>query len=262
MYTLSFFKQFGSNEPFEINKLIINNLITITKKMNIPVKFTEDVPIVYHFNKISFVQNISTKILTDNEKNEIQIKSFLNKVTNENIEEMANNIFQIMCTESFSIIFDISCKNKFFSSTFSKLIIILCENLEFKKYLLSRFEKINTLFDDIQYVSDEYINNKKLDERESMSCFYTNLYIQGLIPRESIESFVSCLLVKVENYLNEEIKKQELEELLSIVYLILSMTLVNIDKNIIEKIGKSTNKTFKGITNKSIFKCMDIMELN
>jgi len=262
MYSLSFFKNFGANEPFEINKLIINNLITITNKMNIPTKFVEDTPVVYQFNKISFVQNITTKVLSDNEKTEIKIKSFLNKITNDNIEDMATNIFQIMTSDTFCLIFDVCSKNKFFSDIQSKVLIKLCENADFKQYVFERLQKMNTLFDDIQYSEDDYINNKKLDDRESMVCLYTNLYIHNFITKESIEIFARYLLTKIEDFMNAESKKCEIEELLNMVYLILSMTSINIDKNIIEKISKSTNKTFSSVTNKSIFKCMDIMELN
>ena len=262
MYSLSFFKNFGANEPYEINKMVINNLITITNRMNIPTKFIEDTPVVYNFNKISFVQNITTKILTDNEKNEIKIKSFLNKITNENIDDMASNIFQIMSTDTFCLIFDICSKNKFFSNIQSKLIVKLCENVEFKEYVFERLENVKVLFDDIQYSEDDYINNKKLDDRESMTCLYANLYLQHFILKESFESFGSYLIAKIEDFIDAENKKSELEELLNMIYLILSMTSLNIDKSIIEKISKSTNKTFKSVTNKSIFKCMDIMELN
>jgi hypothetical protein len=58
-----------------------------------------------------------------------------------------------------------------------------------------------------------------------------------------------------------ENKNSQVEELLNILYLLLSLSSINIDKSIIEKISKSTNKTFKSVSNKSIFKCMDIMEL-
>lgn len=261
MYSLSFFKNFGSTEPYKIEKTTMNNFIMIAAKMNITTKFEKDVDFSYQFNKISFVQNISTKVLTDNEKNEITIKNALNKVTQENVDEMANTIFQIMEPTTFKIIFDISSKNKFFSSIYSKIIVILCKNDEFRNYVLDQLEKITTIFDDIQY-NDEYSNNKKLDEREASVCFYTNLYINKLVRRKSIEEFGSFLLARVESFLEIETKKGELEELLNLVYLILSMTTITINKNIIEKISQSTNKTFKSVSNKSIFKCMDIMELN
>lgn len=261
MYSLSFFKNFGSNTFYEIQKEPINNLLKIAKKMNIVTKLVENQTIIYHFNKISFVQKMNTKVLTDVEKNEIEIKSLMNKITNDTYDEISKTIIFLMEPSMFSSIFEISYKNKFFSSIYSKLTMKLCENEQYKEFILQKLKIITTLFDDIEYLDDEYANNKKLDDREAMSCFYTNLYIQGLVDKFCFESFNYYIISKIEHFMDIENKKNEVEELLNILYIILSLSCINIDKTIIEKISKSSNKTYKSISNKSIFKCMDIMDL-
>ena len=261
MYSLSFFKNFGSNTFYEIKEGPINNLLKITKKMNIPTKLVENQPIIYHFNKISFVQKMNAKILTNVEKNEIEIKSLMNKITNESYEEISKTIMELMEPCMFSSIYEISYKNKFFSNIYSKLTLKLCKNTEYNEFIFKKIEGVSTLFDDIQYLEDEYANNKKLDDREAMSCFYTNLYIHGLVDKFCFESFIYYIISKIEYFMDIENKKNEVEELLNILYLLISLSSIKVDTSLIEKISKSSNKTYKSITNKSIFKCMDIMDL-
>lgn len=261
MYSLSFFKNFSSNTFYEIKEEPINNLIQIAKKMNIMTKLVENQPLIYHFNKISFVQKINTRVLTDAEKNEIEIKSLMNKITNDSYNEISKTIIELMEPSMFLTIFEISYKNKFFSNIYSKLTIKLCENEEYKEFVLKKMEATKLLFDDIEYLEDEYANNKKLDDREALSCFYTNLYLGGLIDKSSFESFNNYIISKIEYFMDIENKKNEVEELLNILYLLLSLSSIDIDRSLVEKISKSSNKAFKSISNKSIFKCMDIMEL-
>ena len=261
MYSLTFFKNFSSNTFYEIKEEPINNLIKIAKKMNIVTKLVEDQPVIYHFNKISFVQKINTRVLSDIEKNEIEIKSLMNKITNDSYDDISKTIIGLMEPPMFLSIFDISYKNKFFSNIYSKLTMKLCENEQYKEFVLKKMEVTKTLFDDIQYFEDEYANNKKLDDREALSCFYANLYMCGLVDKFSFEEFNYYIISKIEHFMDIENRKNEVEELLNILYLLLSLSSINIDRSLIEKISKSSNKSFKSISNKSIFKCMDIMEL-
>ena len=260
MYSLSFFKNFSSNTFYEIKEEQINNLIKIAKKMNINTKLIENQPVIYHFNKISFVQKVNTRVLSVVEKNEIEIKSLMNKITNDSYDGISKTIIELMEPSMFSTIFEISYKNKFFSNIYSKLTMKLCENGEYKDFVFKKMETTKKLFDDIEYLEDEYANNKKLDDREALACFYMNLYMDGLIDKSSFESFLYYIISKIEYFMDVENKKNEVEELLNILYLLLSSS-INIDKTLIEKISKSSNKEFKSISNKSIFKCMDIIEL-
>jgi hypothetical protein len=229
--------------------------------MNIAVKLIEDTPIVYSFGKVSFVQKMATKVLSKTEKNEIEIKSLLNKVTDENYADIANHLLFIIEEDTFPVVYNTSYKNKFFSETYSKLTVLLCENNNYKGYLLQRLESLNTLFDNIQYSENEYENNKYLDERVALCCFFTNLYILNLVKESTFTHFLSYLTKKIEEYI--DIDKNLLEEMLDVLYCILTMSNFKqmIDIEIIEKISKTNNKTYKGVTNKCIFKCMDIMDL-
>lgn len=261
MYSLSFFKNFGSDTFYEIKEEPINNLLKIAKKMNIVTKLTENTALIYKFRKISFTQKSNTRAMTESEKNEIEIKSLMNKITDDSYEEISKTIITLMEPSTFSSIFEISYKNKFFSNIYSKLTIKLCQNTEYKNFVLKKFENITSLFDNIIYIEDEYTNNKNLDDREAISCFYTNLYIHGLIDKFCFETFTYYIILKIESFMDSENKNRHVEELLNMLYLLLSLSSIKIELTIIEKISKSSNKTFKSVGNKSIFKCMDIMEL-
>jgi hypothetical protein len=261
MYSLSFFKNFGSDTFYEIQEEPINNLLKIAKKMNIATKLTENTTLIYKFRKISFTQKSNTRVMTESEKNEIEIKSLMNKITDDSYEEISKTIITLMEPSAFSSIFEISYKNKFFSNIYSKLTIKLCQNTEYKNFVLKKFENITSLFDNIIYIEDEYANNKNLDDREAISCFYTNLYIHGLIDKFCFETFAYYIISKIESFMDSENKNRHVEELLNMLYLLLSLSSIKIELTIIEKISISSNKTFKSVGNKSIFKCMDIMEL-
>ena len=272
VYTLSFFKNFRSNSHYTINVDIINKLVEISKNLNkgVLLKITTDKCVDYVFQKLK-VTKVVQKTLTWNEQMIIDIKSLLNKLSGENIAAISLKISELIETADesiFQLIFDISYKNKFFSKNYSMLVIDLCDkNSSFKDFILKNIDKLYTLYNDMNYVSpnanyNEYCENvKKTEERSSYGCFYANLCANEFIEVSVMEMFLRYLLETISQLMDTESHSHEVEEIIDNIHAILMILKISIDLTLIQTISKSTNKTYKSVTNKSIFKCMDIMDL-
>jgi len=273
VYSLSFFKNYRSNNHYTINCDIINKLVDISKNLNkgVILKIAQDTPYEYVFQKLKPVKVIQ-KTISDHDQKLIDIKSLLNKLSAENIPVISSKISELIKLSTdesiFQQIFEISYKNKFFSKNYSLLVISLCEtNDSFNDFVNKNTCKLYTLYDDMNYISpnanyNEYCENvKKTDERSSYGCFYANLCASGFIEISEIKKFTDYLTGKISLLMNEEDKTHEIEEIADVIFLIINIVNVELDYDLLETISKTKNKTFKGITNKTIFKCMDIMDI-
>ena len=263
-YPLSFFKNFSSETPFIIDINTINSLITINNNLNNSILELKTEPLVYKFKPAKYIHS-QREVKEDPI---IEIKSNLNKLTNNNIITIASNILPLTNVETFEIIFDISYKNKFLSKVFSELIVIMSEkNSEFGIFIKSKFELIYNIFDTIKYVPEtnynEYCDNvKDIENRNSFCCFFAHLSLNNFIDMKKIEDFIDYLLEKVGNMIDDEEKKNDIDEILDIVFIISDILKIIPSHTIIKTLGSSKPKTFKGVTSKSIFKCMDILDIN
>jgi hypothetical protein len=185
--------------------------------------------------------------------------------------EISEKILPMMTKDVFELVFRIAYKNKFYSNAYTKVIQKLCENEEFRAYILEKF-RLNGLYDDIVSVSESNYNEycasvKKTEERLSYVSFYTKLALLGIVEKEKIIGFVDALLEKVLVNIRNENKKAEVDEITDTIYHVVD--LIKNDVNVtelemyktIEMITTCKPKTYPGLTNKSIFKCMDIMEI-
>jgi len=219
------------------------------------------------------------------------IRSYLNKITDKNYKETANNIIMViekMIEDNItndemirvsSTIFDIASTNRFYSKIYAELYSELI-----KKYEIMRetFEKsLNTfieLFNVIEYIdpSVDYNSfcriNKNNEKRKSLASFFMNLMDNKIIEKEQIILVTRNLLNQLYNYISEENKKNEVDELGENVSLLYRKELFtsNYDYEkidgftileMIEKLAHSKVKDYKSLTNKTIFKFMDMIEM-
>ena len=87
---------------------------------------------------------------------------------------------------------------------------------------------------------------------------------------DKIYNIIKYLILKIENYIEECNKKNELDELSELIYILISNSLNTIKDNDINKYNEIVNyiekmsnlkvKTTPGITNKCIFKHMDLLD--
>jgi hypothetical protein len=224
-YSLSFFKNFESNKTITLNEGIINKLITITRKVsNLPIKLVENNPLTYTFHSSKQIKNDIKyeKIFSQEEKTIIEIKSNLNKLTNDNIVDISKKIIPLINEETFDVVFEISYKNNFYSKTFADMIILICnKNETFNQFIYKKYDLIYELFENVVYVPEtnynEYCDNvKKMEERKSFCCFFSYLCLLEFIESSKMTDFINHLIEKINSFTIEENKKNEVDELLKI----------------------------------------------
>lgn len=237
----------------------------------------------------------STKIL---EKNGLDIyidelRLNINKITPSNYIDYRNKIIDtvkiILSTyisdeeiyKVSSIIFDIASTNRFYSEIYAELYSDLINQFEqIRKVFNVNFEKFFELFDNIEYIDPNIDYNKfceinKINEkRRSLSNFFINLMKNNIIKKVQIVRILEKLLCQLTNYITEENKKNEVDEITENIALLYSNDFFNNDNeddydididglNItetIQKLATSNVKDYKSLSNKSIFKFMDLIE--
>jgi hypothetical protein len=219
------------------------------------------------------------------------IRSYLNKITDKNYNDNRDKIMDIIgsiiddTTENISCvssaIFDIASTNRFYSKLYADLYTDII-----KKYHVMRdsFEEslssFSELFKTIEYV-DSNIDyggfckmNKDNEKRKALGMFFVNLSINGVISTLTILNITRNLLSQIFSYILEENKKNEVDELTENVALFYRKEFYeNEDKpeyelikghsitEVIEIIAHSKVKDYKSLTNKTIFKFMDMIDM-
>ena len=219
-----------------------------------------------------------------------EIKLLLNKFTDKNYIENKNKIIEIMTENNNyddllkigTTIFEIASNNIFYSKIYADFYTEIMGKFEIMRDI---FEKsINDfieLFNVIEYVDPNVDynqfckNNKDNEKRKSLSLFFINLMINGVIEKGKILSILSNLLSQVKTFISKENKKNEVDELtenISILYkkdLFVETDFENIELEVsgikipdfIELIANSKVKNYLSLTNKALFKFMDMIEM-
>jgi len=212
-----------------------------------------------HLNKMSTKNYIESK---DNILNEIgQIIEESNEdsvIINENLNKIGTQIFQIAST------------NRFYSQVYADLYAELILKYECMRQIFElSFDKFISLFDNVKYCDpeedyDEFCkNNKDNEKRKALSSFFVNLTKKDIIEKNTLINVLSNLLSQFNNLINQENKQHEIDELSENINILYNLELLNncsiddIQKNI-KQISTYKIKNFKSLTNKSVFKFMDM----
>jgi len=218
-----------------------------------------------------------------------KIRLYLNKLTDKTYDDMKNNIVEILkeTTEEEiekvgTTIFDIACNNRFYSKLYADLYADLIDRFEIMHQIFEKnFNKFLRLFDTIQYISPEenYTKfcdiNKENENRRSISLFFVNLCVAGIITKERIVSLSCNLLRQVVTMISQEDKKNEVDEITENVILLFNKSFIESinqtsadymigELTIIDTVhllAKSKVKSYPSLTNKTIFKYMDLIEM-
>ena len=221
------------------------------------------------------------------------IRVFINKMTDKNYTEMRNKIIEIiekLVSENSELqlsgiagnIFDIASSNRYYSKIYADLYSDLSSKFDFiKEQYLQNLNKFTDLFNNIEYV-DSNVNydrfceiNKINEKRKSLAAFYINLMYCGVISKNEIQSITRNLLAKIYEYISVENKKNEVEELTETIAILYKKDLYEYDNDnvdyekiegftiseIIEKIANSKVKDYKSLSNKALFKFMDLIDM-
>ena len=220
------------------------------------------------------------------------IRAFINKMTDKNYTDMRNKIVEIIekiilensgsdLTGISSNIFEIASSNRYYSKIYADLYADLSSKFEFiKSKYEENFNRFTELFDNIEYVDpnenyDKFCEINKINEkRKSLATFYINLMYCGVISHAQIMQITRNLLAKIYEYISIENKKNEVEELTENIALLYKKDLYKDDQGddyekiegytiseIINKIANSKVKDYKSLTNKSLFKFMDLIDM-
>ena len=221
------------------------------------------------------------------------IRVNLNKMSDKNYMDMRNKIIDIIdnlilenitdedMVRVSSIIFDIASTNRFYSKMYADLYCDLSTKYDtMKNTFENNFKKFVDLFNIIEYV-DPKVNydkfceiNKSNEKRKALASFYLNLMINGIIDRSQIMLITRNLLDQIYRYISIDDKKNEVDELIETIAILYKKDIYDDDEGddyeqidgltineVIEKIAKSKVKDYKSLTNKALFKFMDLIDM-
>lgn len=212
--------------------------------------------------------------LSDKNFSEIKEKILDNvdKIFNENCS--SNEILRVVTT-----LFDIASTNRFYSKIYADLYTELIKKYDIMLNVFEEnFNKFLNLFDVIEYVDpsvdyDKFCKiNKDNEKRKALSAFFINLMNNNIISKDKIVNIVKNLLNQINNYISQDNKKNEVDELTENVAILYKKNLFNADSNndlengisvneFIYKLAHSKTKNYLSLTNKSIFKFMDLIDM-
>lgn len=244
------------------------------------------------WESIRTFQTTKIEVKTGIEGDFDSIRSFINKLTDKNYIDMRNKIVEVIDkivsensdTDLTAIgrnIFEVASSNRYYSKIYADLYSDLSQNYSFirEKYE-ENLKQFISLFTNIEYVDsnenyDKFCEINKINEkRKSLATFYINLMINGIISKREIKNITRNLLADVYRYISIENKKNEVDELTETIALLYRKDLYENDdgeeyeqiegytiNEIIEKIANSKVKEYKSLTNKTLFKFMDLIDM-
>lgn len=244
------------------------------------------------WDSIRTFQTTKIEAKTGSEGDFDSIRSFINKLTDKNYIDMRNKIIDLIDKSinnqdvDLSIIgrniFEIASSNRYYSKIYADLYTDLCIKFSFiKENYQENLKQFTGLFNNIEYVDpnenyDRFCEINKMNEkRKSLAAFYVNLMSNGIIPKLEIVEITRNLLSNIYEYISLENRKNEVEELTETVAILFKKELYESENSdlvyekidgltiieVVEKIAKSKVKDYKSLSNKALFKFMDLIDM-
>jgi len=218
------------------------------------------------------------------------IRSCLNKITDKNYVEQSGKINDILnqlnagdsAAEDMlrvgNAIFEIASNNRFYSKIYADLYTNLINNYAIMKVVFeNNLNSFMELFEKIEYINadenyDKFCKiNVDNEKRKSLSTFFVNLSMTKIITDEKIFEFATNLLKQVLKFIYEESKKNEVDEMVENIAILYNKDIFAKSEELmtngktfvqtIENLAVSKPKMFSSLSNKSIFKFMDMIEM-
>jgi hypothetical protein len=175
-------------------------------------------------------------------------------------------------------LFTIASGNSFYSNMYAKLYKELMQNFAFMKTIFeTNFQKFNTLFQDFTYCDpnkdyDQFCQNNKVNEkRRALSLFYVNLMKEKLIETGEIEKILLELQTNLMKAVQEPEQKNIVDEMAEVICIIIvngheQLRAWDEDKwdsieEFVKTLAAYKTNSCPSITNKTIFKFMDMLEM-
>ena len=221
-----------------------------------------------------------------------QIRLYLNKLTDKTFLTMREKIFlqiEKICSNNptsqdknkiATIIYELSAYNKFYSKIFADLYSELAIKYEWIKEVFDdKYATILDLYKNIEYVDadvnyDRFCEINKVNEtRKSVTLFLVNFSNNKFIDKKEIMGILTQLVGIVYSMIFMNDKKNEVDELTENVAILFNKELIESYKGeeymvsgktiieLVNEFAKSKSKDFPSLSNKSIFKYMDLVEI-
>ena len=219
------------------------------------------------------------------------MRSWLNKMSDKMYLEPCEKIMEILnqlIADGISdadilrvgtTIFDIASNNRFYSKLYADLYTKLIENYQVMRNIFNEnLSSFMELFNCIEYVDSEkdYDRfckiNKDNERRRALSLFFVNLTTNKIISEDKLKEMACGLLNKLLSFIMEENRKNEVDEITENIALLYSYNKQLYDTcedkfdgmlfgEMIEKLAHCKAKTYPSLSNKAIFKFMDLVEM-
>jgi len=302
-YTLSDFKnkENSGNIP-ELESLVIEKINKLATRVGAPTYQKTPVFKRYNYNKKKKVnenitsddwetiRNFKTTTLDKNmeglEAQMDQIRSYLNKLTNENYAEISVEIKMVIkdivdqneenyLSKIGVSIFEIGSANRFLSQVYVKLYKELIDTYPIMKNVCtSNFNSFQSLFEtfdscDANEDYDKFCDiTKQNEKRKALSKFLMMCVEYSIIEIESMENIILDFIKKIYRLIEEEGNENAVDEIVAnLAIMILSSVTVfekmkSHDKVFkdIEVLSELNVKEHPSLSNKTLFKFLDIVE--
>lgn len=176
-----------------------------------------------------------------------------------------------------NLFYEIVSTNTLYSNLCAKLFKELFDKTDnFKKILDQNVKNIELKINNIKYIDpdidyDLFCDNNKNNEKiRGEFLFLSNLVKIDVVSIDCAINIIDILFTILNKYIEEKDKKNEIDEISEIIYIFVTNvfnTIKNFDNeksnnifSTIENISKMKIKTTPGISNKCIFKHMDLLE--
>ena len=217
------------------------------------------------------------------------IRSCLNKMSDKNYQDQCDKILEILKVLIYNetsheemnrignAIFEIASNNRFYSKIYAELYTRLIEEHEMMNTIfqdnlnsfMELFKQIESVDPEVDY--DRFCKvNENNEKRRALSAFFVNLLNKKIITREKIIEITLDLMRNVVQFIKEDNKKNEVDEITENIAILYNKDLFEkcaekIDglsmHETIEKLAKSKVKMYPSLSNKSIFKYMDLIDM-
>jgi hypothetical protein len=208
-------------------------------------------------------------------------------------EKIVDKINQI-CAESTTsedvpkvgnILYELCSTNKFYSKIFADLFAVLANKYEWLMNVFTeKYKDVMHQYTNIKYVdSDKDYDgfcdmNKANEKRRALTTFLLNLTINGFIQKSELVTILRNLLTMINAMVSQSDRKNEVDELTENFAIIFNKELIDeviddaddeedyyvggqsmADK--VNSLAKSKAKDYPSLSNKAIFKYMDLVEM-
>jgi len=276
--------EYGIIEPSQV-RLSQDTTNTLRNLMNIVCPTVKLIP--YEFKKAQVtwrapVFKVTTtlkKELSEDEQILSNIRIFLNKLTDNTFLKISDNIEQELLKfkedipiDVANFIVDIATTNTGCVGVYAELYALLVEKFpSLQSSFMEIISKFTSVFDEIKYVDESNYDEfcamtKKNKKRRALSELITKLTNMNVIDIETTRSISLILLKKFLEFINEEGKTNETDEISENLVILFNAvnkkTIINESKTLndyIIEFSKYKSKDFKSLSNKTIFKFMDIV---